>query len=104
MQRQAAYTNGRQKSVFMGVCASRMPRIIMQRGVVISDRSESAFLMRSGVEELLKIGFREENIWISEERKMCCGLGKCGHCKVGKTYICLDGPVFNYAEGKMLMD
>lgn len=61
-------------------------------------------LMRSGVEELLKIGFREENIWISEERKMCCGLGKCGHCKVGKTYICLDGPVFNYVEGKMLMD
>ena len=61
-------------------------------------------LMRSGVEELLKIGFREENIWISEERKMCCGLGKCGHCKVGKTYICLGGPVFNYVEGKMLMD
>lgn len=61
-------------------------------------------LMKSGVEELLKIGFREENIWISEERKMCCGLGKRGHCKVGKTYICLDGPVFNYVEGKQLMD
>lgn len=61
-------------------------------------------LMKSGVEALLQIGFREENIWISEERKMCCGLGKCGHCKVGKTYICLDGPVFNYVEGKKLMD
>lgn len=61
-------------------------------------------LMKSAVEALLNIGFREENIWISEERKMCCGLGKCGHCKVGKTYICLDGPVFNYTEGKLLMD
>ena len=61
-------------------------------------------LMQSAVAELLKLGFRGKNIWISEERKMCCGLGKCGHCKVGKTYICLEGPVFNYTEGKKLMD
>lgn len=61
-------------------------------------------LMQSAVAELLKLGFQEKNIWISEERKMCCGLGKCGHCKVGKTYICLEGPVFNYTEGKKLMD
>ena len=61
-------------------------------------------LMRATADALIQFGFREENIWISEERKMCCGLGKCGHCRVGKTYICLDGPVFNYSEGKMLMD
>ena len=35
---------------------------------------------------------------------MCCGLGKCGHCRMGDTYICLDGPVFNYTEGKKLLD
>ncbi len=54
--------------------------------------------------EILKLGVKEENIWISHERKMCCGLGKCGHCKIGSTYICLDGPVFNYVEGKELID
>ena len=54
--------------------------------------------------EILKLGVPEENIWISHERKMCCGLGKCGHCKIGSTYICLDGPVFNYVDGKSLMD
>lgn len=54
--------------------------------------------------EILKLGVPEENIWISHERKMCCGLGKCGHCKIGSTYICLDGPVFNYVDGKMLVD
>jgi len=53
---------------------------------------------------LLNIGFKEENIWISQERKMCCGIGKCGHCKVDDTYICLDGPVFNYTKGKKLID
>ena len=35
---------------------------------------------------------------------MCCGIGKCGHCRMGDTYICLDGPVFNYVDGKNLID
>ena len=61
-------------------------------------------MMQFSVQGLLGIGLLEENIWISQERKMCCGLGKCGHCKVGDTYICLDGPVFNYTKGKFLVD
>ena len=61
-------------------------------------------MMRFSVKGLLERGFQEENIWISHERKMCCGLGKCGHCKVNDTYICLDGPVFNYTKGKTLID
>lgn len=61
-------------------------------------------MMRFSVAGLLDIGMEEKNIWISHERKMCCGLGKCGHCRVGDTYICLDGPVFNYREGKKLID
>ena len=56
------------------------------------------------VAELEKLGIKDEQIWISQERKMCCGLGKCGHCRMGDAYICLDGPVFNYTEGKKLMD
>ncbi|MGL4372816.1 MAG: hypothetical protein ACRCS6_03470 [Turicibacter sp.] len=35
---------------------------------------------------------------------MCCGIGKCGHCKIDDVYICLDGPVFNYTKGKYLID
>ena len=61
-------------------------------------------MMRFSVKALLERGFREENIWISMERRMCCGLGKCGHCKVSDAYICLDGPVFKYTEGKLLID
>jgi len=61
-------------------------------------------MMRFSVQGLLGIGLPEENIWISQERKMCCGLGKCGHCKIGSTYVCLDGPVFNYTKGKTLLD
>lgn len=61
-------------------------------------------MMKFAVAELQKLGITDEQIWISQERKMCCGLGKCGHCRMGDTYICLDGPVFNYSEGKKLLD
>ncbi|MGL5354240.1 MAG: anaerobic sulfite reductase subunit AsrB, partial [Clostridium sp.] len=61
-------------------------------------------MMKFTVLEFLKRGIKEENIWISQERKMCCGIGKCGHCRIDETYICLDGPVFNYSLGKSLID
>ncbi len=61
-------------------------------------------MMRFTTMGLMEIGFPEENIWISLERKMCCGIGKCGHCKINDVYICVDGPVFNYTKGKTLID
>lgn len=61
-------------------------------------------MMRFSVKGLLDLGLKDEQIWISQERKMCCGIGKCGHCRIGDKYVCLDGPVFNYTEGKKLID
>lgn len=61
-------------------------------------------MMRFTALGLLDIGFAEHNIWISQERRMCCGIGKCGHCKIGDAYVCVDGPVFNYTRGKALID
>jgi sulfite reductase subunit B len=39
-----------------------------------------------------------DRIWVSLERKMKCGLGKCGHCQINHLYVCQDGPVFNYSQ------
>lgn len=61
-------------------------------------------MMRFSVKALQDLGLSDEQIWVSYERKMCCGIGKCGHCKMDDTYICLDGPVFNYTKGRQLMD
>ncbi|MDF2633867.1 MAG: sulfite reductase, subunit [Pelosinus sp.] len=61
-------------------------------------------MIRFTVAEFLKRGIKEENIWVSYERKMCCGIGKCGHCKIDDTYICLEGPVFNYVKAKNFID
>ncbi|WP_368488813.1 anaerobic sulfite reductase subunit AsrB [Clostridium sp. BJN0013] len=61
-------------------------------------------MLKFTLAEFIKRGIKEENIWVSYERKMCCGLGKCGHCKIDDTYICLEGPVFNYTKAKNLVD
>jgi anaerobic sulfite reductase subunit B len=61
-------------------------------------------MMKFTVLEFLKRGVKEENIWVSYERRMSCGVGKCGHCRIDDTYICLDGPVFNFTKAKYLID
>ena len=61
-------------------------------------------MMKFSIIELQKLNISDENIWVSYERKMHCGIGKCGHCKMDSTYICIDGPVFNYKFAKNLAD
>ena len=52
--------------------------------------------------ELFELGIREGNIWLSLERRMKCGVGKCGHCQINQIYTCRDGPCFSYAQIKHL--
>jgi NAD(P)H-flavin reductase/NAD-dependent dihydropyrimidine dehydrogenase PreA subunit len=42
----------------------------------------------------------DDHIILSLERRMKCGVGKCGHCQINQIYVCRDGPVFNYAKIK----
>jgi sulfhydrogenase subunit gamma (sulfur reductase) len=51
---------------------------------------------------LEQLGFKPENVFLSLENRMKCGIGKCGHCNVGPKYVCKDGPVFSYSELKKL--
>jgi sulfhydrogenase subunit gamma (sulfur reductase) len=46
--------------------------------------------------ELLALRFSKDRILMSLERRMKCGIGKCGHCSVGYKYTCIHGPVFTY--------
>ncbi len=39
-----------------------------------------------------------ENMFLNLERKMKCGVGKCGHCQINNLYVCVDGPVFRYSD------
>ncbi len=53
---------------------------------------------------LLEKGVSKERITVSFERNMSCGIGKCGHCKIDETYVCLEGPVFPYTKAEQLLD
>ncbi len=59
-------------------------------------------MIRTAVDELVKIGWSDENILNSLEMRMKCGIGKCGRCNIGSKFVCIDGPVFSLAELKKL--
>jgi NAD(P)H-flavin reductase len=45
---------------------------------------------------LTQAGLPMEKMFVSLERRMHCGRGKCCRCNIGSTFTCLDGPVFDY--------
>ena len=49
---------------------------------------------------LEKLGFAPEQMLTTLEKRMKCGIGKCGRCNIGNLYVCRDGPVFSYAQIK----
>ena len=57
-------------------------------------------MMKFTTLKLIDLGHSPENIYLSMERNMSCGLGQCGHCMIGKYYVCKDGPVFKYSQIK----
>jgi NAD(P)H-flavin reductase len=61
-------------------------------------------MMKFGTIRLLEMGYKEDQIYLSMEKNMSCGLGKCGHCMMGEFFVCKDGPVFTYSELKNTPD
>jgi anaerobic sulfite reductase subunit B len=55
-------------------------------------------MMLHSARALLDRGVAAENIYVSLERSMRCGIGQCGHCQLGPTIICRDGPVYTYDQ------
>jgi NAD(P)H-flavin reductase len=55
--------------------------------------------MMNAMEKIFKpLGISDRRIFVSMERKMQCGVGKCQHCTTGDKYVCQDGPVFYYDQ------
>lgn len=61
-------------------------------------------MMKYTCEELERRGLSAEQIFLSMERNMKCGIGLCGHCQFGPKFICKDGPVFRLPQIKDLLD
>lgn len=55
-------------------------------------------MIKYTLEVLKKLKFEDSMIYTTLERRMKCGIGKCGRCNVGEKFVCIDGPVFSFAE------
>jgi NAD(P)H-flavin reductase len=81
----------------VGVITTLFPKVELSpetRAVICGPPIFYRFVIR----ELDLIGIPRENVFVDLERRMKCGVGKCGHCQINDRYVCVDGPVFSFAE------
>ena len=81
----------------VGVITTLFPKVELSsqtRAVICGPPIFYRFVVR----ELDGIGIPRENVFVDLERRMKCGVGKCGHCQINDKYVCVDGPVFPFAD------
>ena len=86
----------------IGVVGSLLPKTRIDLENTVAFVCGPPIMIHFVIMDLLKMGFGEDRIITTMERRMECGLGKCGHCNIGEEYVCLDGPVFSYQHLKEL--
>jgi len=84
----------------VGVITTLFPKIDFDPAKTICTIVGPPIMYRFAIIEAKKKGLPDEHIVVSLERRMKCGVGKCGHCQINDLYCCQDGPVFNYAQVK----
>lgn len=86
----------------VGVIPTLFPAIDLDPRNTVACVVGPPIMYRFVVLECLNAGITDHDIILSLERRMKCGVGKCGHCQINHKYVCQDGPVFRYAELKWL--
>ncbi len=86
----------------VGVITTLFPKITINPRNTVAATCGPPIMYRFVLMEMLGKGIPETQIYLSLERRMKCGVGKCGHCQIGHLYCCQDGPVFRYADIKGL--
>jgi NAD(P)H-flavin reductase len=84
----------------VGVITTLFPEINVNARNTVAITCGPPIMYRFVIMELLGKGIPETQIYLSLERRMKCGVGKCGHCQINSLYCCQEGPVFNYAKIK----
>ncbi|MBN1411568.1 MAG: FAD/NAD(P)-binding protein [Spirochaetales bacterium] len=82
----------------VGVITKLMPGISIDPHKTVALVCGPPIMYKFVLLELRKMEMSNENIYMSLERHMKCGVGKCGHCQINGLYACQDGPVFKYSE------
>ena len=86
----------------VGVITTLFPKVEVHPRNTVAVTVGPPVMYRFVLMELLGKGLPDGNIWLSLERRMKCGVGKCGHCQINDLYACQSGPSFSYAQIKHL--
>lgn len=82
----------------MGVITTLFPKIEINPLKTLCIVVGPPVMYRYVILEAKALDIPDGQIFLSLERRMKCGLGKCGHCQINHIYVCQDGPVFTYEE------
>ena len=86
----------------VGVITTLFPKVTINPRNTVAATVGPPIMYRIVLMEMLGKGIPDTQIYLSLERRMKCGVGKCGHCQIHEFYCCQDGPVFRYADVKGL--
>lgn len=89
-------TQGMEWNARVGVVTELMDSIDLDTSRTFAVACGPPVFYKFMMEKLVQRRFAKDRIFLSLERRMECGVGKCGHCAVGYTFTCLHGPVFSY--------
>ena len=82
----------------VGVVTNLIPSLVIDWQKAVAVICGPPVMYKFVIIELNKMGLKDHSIYLSLERHMKCGVGKCGHCQVNHLYMCQDGPVVRYAD------
>jgi sulfhydrogenase subunit gamma (sulfur reductase) len=81
-----------------GVITTLMPLVKIDKDNTVAVICGPPIMYKFVIIMLLEAGLKEGQIYLSLERRMKCGVGKCGHCQISNIYVCQDGPVFKFSD------
>jgi NAD(P)H-flavin reductase len=87
---------------FVGFVPSNLLRVKPPSKNTIAITCGPPIMIKFVIQNLLELGFKDEQIYTTLEMRMKCGVGICGRCNIGNLYVCKDGPVFSNAQLKGL--
>jgi len=82
----------------VGVVTTLIPKVKTDLGSAVSLICGPPIMYKFVLMALAEFNVPHDKIYLNLERKMKCGVGKCGHCQINDVYVCMDGPVFKFSD------
>ena len=88
----------------VGLCPDVLEKLAPSPDNTIAITCGPPVMIKYTLKVLEKLKFADSTIYTTLERRMKCGIGKCGRCNLGEKFVCMDGPVFSLKELKSLCE